>query len=1274
MTTQHKLETIWLKIWHCKSKRTLQLLDLWLVVWKLFYLCLAFLCFNFYPTKVASCPTKPSEYLVLVKYLLFLQPAFALQNFAWHDGSPVGFQHVGLYQSVNRAKYFAEGNPVIKGIEVSGYNYKFLKDNYDRIQRSSMYSSYFHVNHNSTACVIMILMNLISPEWHFTACDTPKYDNIFCTIRNLSNLGDTSKRTSFNTSCTGNGFMLVGQKCITIMWKNASFLPGNFCQIKNLECSVFLHMNQVSFLTESVTISPLILLFKPKYTMVLQYDKTQDSYIQEGFGDQLHGYQLCEKPVSTITVKSNLYQCHNKVFSSVLLQFEKHSACQNTDEKEMQHLQNLKKVIHKSTLQKGVRCFLLPVDQLKNKCKEHYTQIPQTTQSEHVTDTRMFTFQRGSEADNSSVIPNSFETSQSEGKYSEVIVNCGTSDDKENAFFLSQLCTFTLTGRTEKVSCVNGRQLENCEQFECNMKFKCPGYYCIPWEYVCNNRWDCPQGTDESTECGNLVRCETMYKCQGASNICIHTGSTCDGQNNCPLGDDEILCELKDITCPTTCFCRLLVLVCQNSLLLQGRPYPHFVFILQETAVSRRQIVNFKRAILLEISSTALSDICFLELSSMLHTLHIPHNYIRVIKVLCFANDNHLTNINLNHNMITTIHCKGFFNLASLTMVNLSQNKIINLPHFAFFAVEKLSVISMRESGFYSFTVNSFQIMSLNVIEVTFYQLCCFIPNKTKCHSTNIKPWYESCGKILQTGGVSVSFIATMSFVVILNALHFVVLCTNGEISKPFGVISLSVFFCKLFWVVYQILIWAANVRFLEDIIYGKWKSQDACFIAADCSMIFFITDPLSSYILSLSRHMMAAHPLTSKFKEYPYCLKFVLQMYFYSFVLCSICVVALKMRLGTLPTNFCLPFLDPTGASMEIKVITILVASCQIFIGFGMTVSHLLIVFYVKDSANKTQQLHQHSKAIVTQLTFIFLSYIACWFTTSIVFSTLIGMDEYDTNLPMWVVICVVPFHSLTMPVILIVVALREKGKSKHKRKPDFAHVKQLSMNAPWCCQPLTKNTNVSSLFLQNLTSDLLIYPPSQGCCVYFSSPAFNFISHFELLVLFWVPILGVLSGGLHQEAALGIVALVVMCPDHWVFHTWFYAQHWFFLQGGKFHIGFRHNKHTFPFLNAGLRFHCCVLQVNEVRFCWWRWCVSYLKLEHECWTIKSQKQTSPSSDVSPSSFVWSNSSWTCWKQVSCAMCQISNYQWCKLKFEVISTQGIKYGVWGSCQFIFNC
>ena len=34
----------------------------------------------------------------------------------------------------------------------------------------------------------------------------------------------------------------------------------------------------------------------------------------------------------------------------------------------------------------------------------------------------------------------------------------------------------------------------------CNMRFKCELAYCIPWNYVCNGRWDCPNGEDENQD------------------------------------------------------------------------------------------------------------------------------------------------------------------------------------------------------------------------------------------------------------------------------------------------------------------------------------------------------------------------------------------------------------------------------------------------------------------------------------------------------------------------------------------------------------------------------------------------------------------------------------------------------------------------------------------------------------------------------------------------------------------------------------------------------
>ncbi len=38
--------------------------------------------------------------------------------------------------------------------------------------------------------------------------------------------------------------------------------------------------------------------------------------------------------------------------------------------------------------------------------------------------------------------------------------------------------------------------------YECmDHYFKCPGDYCIPYHYVCDGQWQCPDGEDESN-CG----------------------------------------------------------------------------------------------------------------------------------------------------------------------------------------------------------------------------------------------------------------------------------------------------------------------------------------------------------------------------------------------------------------------------------------------------------------------------------------------------------------------------------------------------------------------------------------------------------------------------------------------------------------------------------------------------------------------------------------------------------------------------------------------------
>lgn len=87
-------------------------------------------------------------------------------------------------------------------------------------------------------------------------------------------------------------------------------------------------------------------------------------------------------------------------------------------------------------------------------------------------------------------------------------------------YAVSDICTYTIDKDNNLSPCRTGTHLEDCTQFECHMKYKCPAFYCIHWSYVCNGKWDCPFGLDEDKTlvCKDHKYCNQLYKCK------IHPG------------------------------------------------------------------------------------------------------------------------------------------------------------------------------------------------------------------------------------------------------------------------------------------------------------------------------------------------------------------------------------------------------------------------------------------------------------------------------------------------------------------------------------------------------------------------------------------------------------------------------------------------------------------------------------------------------------------------------------------------------------------------------
>lgn len=111
-------------------------------------------------------------------------------------------------------------------------------------------------------------------------------------------------------------------------------------------------------------------------------------------------------------------------------------------------------------------------------------------------------------------------------------------------FNITHICVYELDKYGNLFPCGGGELLQLCTTFECNSMFKCPGYYCTFWRYVCDDRWDCPSGYDE-LNC-EYQNCSGMFKCKDSS-VCIHHEDVCNQVADCPSDDDEILCSLHQI-------------------------------------------------------------------------------------------------------------------------------------------------------------------------------------------------------------------------------------------------------------------------------------------------------------------------------------------------------------------------------------------------------------------------------------------------------------------------------------------------------------------------------------------------------------------------------------------------------------------------------------------------------------------------------------------------------------------------------------------------------
>ncbi len=376
---------------------------------------------------------------------------------------------------------------------------------------------------------------------------------------------------------------------------------------------------------------------------------------------------------------------------------------------------------------------------------------------------------------------------------------------------VSDICSYKLDKFHHLIPCRTGEHLQSCSGFSCNAMFKCNMSYCIPWAYVCDQKYDCPQGDDEMNLC--KVNCSDMFKCKNA-NTCLHMTNVCDNIEDCPLGDDEFLCILHNLKCPINCICFSFAIKCVNLLakyLLKKLPHI-YVHISAGYGVGINVLSDvFHHVIIIMMHNSGIANICPMS-NKAVKSLDFGENQIDQMAIQCFFLP-HAQILKLNQNKIKTIHSMSFHNLSKLILLNLAANPLISLPDNAIVSLEHIKVVNVLFIWFTHIGREVFSNLKIDFVLATDYHICCVKPAESTCVA-NV-PWHYSCSKLLPHPYKMVLTIISlffMMFVLLSILLHFVIRKSGASFSIT--IIAMNVNELSLF--VYYLLL------LINDSIFGE--------------------------------------------------------------------------------------------------------------------------------------------------------------------------------------------------------------------------------------------------------------------------------------------------------------------------------------------------------------------------------------------------------------------------------------------------------------------
>ncbi len=605
----------------------------------------------------------------------------------------------------------------------------------------------------------------------------------------------------------------------------------------------------------------------------------------------------------------------------------------------------------------------------------------------------------------------------------------------------SNNCIYTLDDADRIIPNGNGEHLADCERHVCgSTHYKCPGFYCIPWQYVCNHRVDCPGGSEERN-CNERSCLPMQMKCR-QSTTCIAMHSICDGVADCQFQDDEYFCEMFHTPCPKNCTCLLFVIVCTNwdrdgtSFQISSSVLPYLKISITLNGHLSRVVPflnQFNHPIELRLEKAGISDICT-DLKMYLwkyfvRTLAFPNNNLTIITSECFVEMPFLFFLNLSHNYIVALEKSSFVYVRNLSIVDLSFNRIIQLVHPAFLGRITLKLLNLQGNLITEVSTYFFFGMKVTTILVENYKVCCIKPSaETICQAVPV--WPNSCGSLIdsRTSKIMIWMVGIFGLtlnVILLFPIQKRTKARDGSYIQTVQNIAVGDTLLCLYLISIAISDAIFQGRYFE---YEKyWRGSLSCFSSCILFLDASLISVFSMHLMTVSRYSIVKYPLDSKFRE---------KQFIMNVIICSyIITVGLAVSFVSLYRIFSVDKLMPTGlclliGNIDVSAIPTLVTWLNIYSqGVPIITIPLLncLLIYEKNkfdkkskdliASGKRKSLH----GIVFRLVVASISNLLCWVASTFLLLLTVILPNYPYEILVLTVIIAFPLNSLINPFVLI-------------------------------------------------------------------------------------------------------------------------------------------------------------------------------------------------------------------------------------------------------------